>query len=299
MKLAILVVTYNRKELLMENISAIASQSYGDFDFYICDNASTDGTADAVKLRAEKDSRIKYYNTGSNLGGAGGFAFGLNIVLQEDYDYCWIMDDDSIPEPDSLEKLMKTAEIIGKDNFSFLANYVVWTDGQPCKMNICMPLREQNEFEKENGIVPINRCSFVGCFINADAARKVGLPFKEFFIYGDDVEYTLRLNSYKKSYMVEKSVIVHKMPSNVRIGIAEAPAERIERYGYEYRNRIYYTRRYFKDSWARIIYKYIKECAKVILRSKDNRIKRLKMIIGGFKNGIKFNPEILFPEQKW
>ncbi len=299
MKIAVLVVTYNRKELLAENISAITTQSYRDFDFYICDNASTDGTADLVKAMAKNDSRIKYYNTGSNLGGAGGFAFGLNIILQKDYDYCWMMDDDSIPEYDSLERLIKTAELLGKDNFSFLANNVLWTDKTPCKMNKCPALREPNKFEKENGIVPINRCSFVGCFINADVAKKAGLPFKEFFIYGDDTEYTLRLNKYKESYWVKESIIIHKMPNNVRIGIAEAIADRIERYEYEYRNLIYIHRNYWKYSWGKIIFLYIKECAKVILRAKDNRFKRLKMIIVGFKKGIKFSPKVLFPGQEW
>ena len=48
MNIAILVVTYNRKNLLYENISAIRKQSYIKYDYYICDNASTDGTHQIV-----------------------------------------------------------------------------------------------------------------------------------------------------------------------------------------------------------------------------------------------------------
>ena len=42
--IAILVVTYNRKHMLLENINAILNQSYKEFDYYVIDNASTDGT---------------------------------------------------------------------------------------------------------------------------------------------------------------------------------------------------------------------------------------------------------------
>ena len=97
MNIAILVVTYNRKNLLYENISAIRKQSYIKYDYYICDNASTDGTHQIVAHAINKDKRIKYYNTGANLGGAGGFAYGLKIILKEKYDFCWVMDDDAIP----------------------------------------------------------------------------------------------------------------------------------------------------------------------------------------------------------
>ena len=48
-KVAIIVVTYNRKKLLKKNIEALLNQNYKDFDLFIIDNASTDGTYNYIK----------------------------------------------------------------------------------------------------------------------------------------------------------------------------------------------------------------------------------------------------------
>lgn len=64
---AVLVVTYNRVNLLKENIEALLNQTRNDLDIYIVDNASSDGTAELVEKYMENNSNIFYYNTGSNL----------------------------------------------------------------------------------------------------------------------------------------------------------------------------------------------------------------------------------------
>ena len=44
----IVVVTYNRKELLKECINNILNQSFKDFSLIVIDNSSTDGTYDYI-----------------------------------------------------------------------------------------------------------------------------------------------------------------------------------------------------------------------------------------------------------
>ena len=77
---AAVVVTYNRKELLMENIGYLLWQTFGRYLYIIIDNASTN---EALREYAVNGS-IRYINTGVNLGGAGGFHFGLNSRLRTD-----------------------------------------------------------------------------------------------------------------------------------------------------------------------------------------------------------------------
>ena len=92
-KVAATVITYNRKALLAECVKALLCQSVS-CDIIIIDNASTDGTGEMV--RAIVDPRISYINTGSNLGGAGGFNYGMRKAVEAGYDYGWLMDDDTI-----------------------------------------------------------------------------------------------------------------------------------------------------------------------------------------------------------
>ena len=75
---AAIVVTYNRKTLLVENINALLSQTRADkLDVIIIDNASNDGTYDEIKPLLDSNNNLYYTNTGDNLGGAGGFSYGI------------------------------------------------------------------------------------------------------------------------------------------------------------------------------------------------------------------------------
>lgn len=92
---AAVVVTYNRKELLKEAIDALLMQSVAEADVLVVDNASTDGTKDYIADYIDQ-GQIIYINTGENLGGAGGFNFGMRKACEAGYKYVWIMDDDAI-----------------------------------------------------------------------------------------------------------------------------------------------------------------------------------------------------------
>ena len=94
MKIAAVVVTYNRKEYLLNNISHLLNQENNNLDIIIIDNASTDGTKDAIE-EFIINNQVIYVNTGMNLGGAGGFNYGIKFAYELNYDYIWIMDDDT------------------------------------------------------------------------------------------------------------------------------------------------------------------------------------------------------------
>ena len=72
---AAVIVTYNRKAMLQRCLRALCTQTAGVPELWVIDNASTDGTAELVaQLNLPT---MHYYNTGKNLGGAGGFACGI------------------------------------------------------------------------------------------------------------------------------------------------------------------------------------------------------------------------------
>ena len=76
-----IVVTYNRKTLLMENIQCLLAQQPKVPDILIVDNHSTDGTQAALEQYIQ-NGQISYYDTGTNLGGAGGFQYGIREAAE-------------------------------------------------------------------------------------------------------------------------------------------------------------------------------------------------------------------------
>ena len=292
-----LVVTYNRKELLRENIEALLNQSFSQFDIMIIDNASTDGTYEYISDLAKNYEKVKYYNTGVNLGGAGGFSLGIKKACEKGYERVWIMDDDTIPQTTALYELVKADRLV-EGNFGFLASTVLWTDNSWNKMNL-LRTDSWHTFEKnelvENGIVPINRASFVSLLINTDAVYEMGLPIKEFFIWSDDQEYTDRISKKYPCYYVSHSKVVHKTATNEGSNIAVDSIDRIDRYKLAFRNEYYIARRNKTKKEYRInVRGYL---LTILRKSKDYKIKRIKTLLSGVLAGKRFKPEIDYLEK--
>ena len=79
-KVAAVVVTYNRIDLLKQCVDALLKQNY-PCDILLVNNNSVDGTEEWALELVNKFENIKYHNTGANLGGAGGFNFGMRWAV--------------------------------------------------------------------------------------------------------------------------------------------------------------------------------------------------------------------------
>lgn len=290
--IAAVVVTYNRKELLFKCIECLEKQTAKGLSVLVVDNASTDGTEDDLKPYVS-DNRIIYYNTGENLGGAGGFSFGIEQAVKSGYEYIWLMDDDTLAHPDTLEKLLAAdRELSG--NYGFLSSTALWTDGSPCLMNV----QKKDVFSHLKGeqspIESIGVATFVSLFLKSQVVREVGLPVKEFFIWTDDVEYTDRISSRYPCYLVRDSVVTHAMKSNIGVDLAEENSGRLERYRYCYRNEIYVYRRHGFRGFMYLLAKDGYHALRILLKSKGSKSKKLGVMLSGIKDGLGFKPEVMY-----
>ena len=125
------VVTYNRAALLVECLDAIAAQTHRPGRVIVVDNASTDDTATVLSQRRDVDTVRLALNT----GGAGGFAAGIQAALAGGCDAVWLLDDDTIPQPDALAELVRAREAYPGATPAVVASRVVWTDGRDHPMN--------------------------------------------------------------------------------------------------------------------------------------------------------------------
>lgn len=288
-ELAAIIVTYNRYDLLTECIEALREQTFSDFDILVIDNASTDGTGEKL-IDLVNQNIIQYFNTGSNIGGAGGFNYGIKIAYQLGYKYFWIMDDDTIPTSTSLYELIKAKKLL-KDDFGFLCSNVMWRDGSICLQN---GAKRSDNWEQCNyldqGICPVDTATFVSFLVPRLIVEEVGLPIKEFFIWADDINYCIRISKIKQGYAVFRSKVVHKTPANIDTNIVYDRTEKIPRYFYEYRNRFYIART--EHQLPAYLWNSAKRIIRIIRSSKDHRLLRIKFLLKGLISGVTFNPKI-------
>lgn len=297
-KIAAVVVTYNRKDLLLECLSCLQNQNFSDasqacetsLDILVIDNASTDGTSKALKPLANT-KQILYFNTGSNLGGAGGFNYGMRKAVELGYDYVWVMDDDCMPHKDTLLGFLNAdAQLNGE--YGYLSSVCRWIDGNICTMNTQRHPLTKNIIDFSPDIQPVTLASFVSLFVPARIIKELGLPIKDFFIWSDDWEFTRRISRKYPCYLVGKSVVTHKSKSNGVGNIALDSEEKISRYRLAYRNDVVFYRREGIKGYSYIFVRGLYHAFLVLTKAKSKKSERLRTILKGNLEGLKFHPEI-------
>ena len=166
-------------------------------------------------------------------------------------DFVWIMDDDTIPSVNCLENLLLSLDKIEDKKVSFLASSVYGENGEFMNVPTINTEPLKNGYPDwyrylSDGIVKIREATFVSLLINNDAIKSVGYPVKDYFIWGDDTEYTLRLNKYYGcSYMIGNSTVVHKRKATKSLNIIDEDSlNRINFHYYMIRNNLVNQRTY-------------------------------------------------------
>ena len=286
-----IITTCNRCEQLRRCIACLQAQQGADCDILVIDNDSRDGTAEY--LRAQHD--VKVYHMAENTGGAGGFYTGIKLAYEAGYGRFWLMDDDVMPAPDALARLLAADEQL-QGAFGFLYSETRWIDGSICRMNEPKLLRK---LEATADLVPLQQASFVSILLPAETVAKVGLPIPEFFIWGDDIEYTRRIavRSGLPCYWVRDSHVTHMTSQNVGSNIALDIPERIERYVYAYRNERYLYR---QEGWKGFAY-YWPKCwlnfGRILFLGRGLKKRRFRALMQGIKQGKRFNPQVRWPDE--
>ena len=286
---AAVVVTYNRLEMLRQCVDVLRAQTTA-CDILIVDNASTDGTANWLTSQLD----LHYRNTGSNLGGAGGFNHGMRWAVEAGYDYVWVMDDDTLPQSDALEKLLEADSVL-KGNYGWLSSVALWTDGNECRMNRQKLKKSFYEYSPllKYGLAQAEQATFVSLFLRSETIRRFGLPIKEYYIWGDDLEYTRRIAARGgvPCFIAGQSQVVHAAKSNVGSNVALDDPERIGRYFYAFRNEAHLYRQEGIKGRAYCAAKRCRDFLRIMRYGKPKG-SRFGILFKGIWAGFFFRPEI-------
>lgn len=204
-----IIVTFNRKDLLIKCLESVGKQTFKPNTILIIDNASTDNTRELlIEKGFIKDNNKSIYNyinivyilKSENDGGAGGFSFGLKEAFKLGFEWYWIMDDDGIPHNDCLKVLHSYSN---QGVIDYLAPNLVDFSGKSHFENLWK--------ETSNNIISYKGGPFNGILISRFLVQNVGVPIKYFFIWGDEHEYLNRIE--EKGFItttVKEAIHYHK-----------------------------------------------------------------------------------------
>ncbi len=207
---AAIFATMNRSEVACECLRLLAAQTLPPGKIFVIDNASSDGTAEALEnVASTLTTEVAIFRSPENLGNAGGIQLAMDQAFAENFDYVWILDDDSWPESRALSSLLaadgpsagiRTSLVLepGSDRISW-----------PCEV------RHRHGDWKMVYTIPDRsvawqeiRRSWLGSLIPKTAYLEIGTVNAELFLRGEDEEYPRRLEKAGYRFWVSPSSIL-------------------------------------------------------------------------------------------
>jgi rhamnopyranosyl-N-acetylglucosaminyl-diphospho-decaprenol beta-1,3/1,4-galactofuranosyltransferase len=234
------VVTFNRKALLLECLEGLLKQTRPIDALYLIDNASSDETEkllyeqgyihelpplglDApwvlpcqVKRQDGSLVALYYVRMHDNTGGSGGFHEGVKRAYEGGFQWLWLMDDDVRPVEDGLEKILHVAD----EGYRCVQPARVDLEGNPVKWERRYDPTRSRDYTRRGGsfrdgktIESINVGCFEGMLIHRAIIEKIGFPDPRFFIAGDDVVYGYLASRVTQVVYANVVALVKLLPS--------------------------------------------------------------------------------------
>lgn len=229
-----LVVTYgDRWNLLKQVLERLVMLKHVN-EIILVDNGSQHVNQSIEFLRGVS-TPIHHLVSNENLGSAGAFKKGLmHFVAQSRNRFVWLLDDDNLPESNALELLLNKALAEKQKMFAFAA---LRTD-RPYLVKAAKGFPLQDLFPTADSYLGVNifksstkpfgvhqdcdhtECTSIpmapygGLLLSKETIEQIGFPLEDFYLYGDDFEYTYRITARGGCICLVKESIVNDVDTS-------------------------------------------------------------------------------------
>ena len=216
---AIVILNWNRIQLVRECLASLSCCTYPAFRVIIVDNGS--GNNEAERIREEFPEVIVSAQK-KNLGFAEGNNVGMRIALEKGFDYCLLLNNDTVVDPGFIEPLvqaMETDKSVGAVSpliFFYDPPDMIWfAGGGPILLGVhekrpYFRAREKDfPYDRAYETEALSGCAFM---TSREHIKNVGLLDPVFFCYCEDTDYSHRFhNAGLKMKIIPESRIWHKV----------------------------------------------------------------------------------------
>jgi len=214
----VIVLNYNGHDCLLRSLASLRQLRYPNFFVVVVDNGSQD---DSLRSAKEAFPEFSYQENKENVG----FAAGMNIGLQEVFAvrkaaWAWLFNNDAVADENALTRLVEVAE---KEQGAGLLSPIISTSGteglwfgkgriDPLRMRAVHEAPTSKELEQES--YPSDFLTGCALLIKREVFEKVGPLDSRFFLYYEDVDYSLRSRAAGfQTLVVPGSRVMHEEQS--------------------------------------------------------------------------------------
>lgn len=214
-KVVIIILNWNGLNDTLECLDSVYRLDYPNFEVIVVDNCSSD---DSVETIARKYPQAFLIENSKNLGFTGGNNVGMKYAMSVGADYVWLLNNDTVVEPDSLAKLVDMAE--KTPEIGLLSPAVYYFDNRDriqfigCHIDYdnytIIPVQEPKELEaygKENNLILYG----TALLVKKNVILSIGYLSEKYFAYVEDCDYSLRaLRADFRTMVILDARIYHK-----------------------------------------------------------------------------------------
>lgn len=201
-KITAVILNTNRRDDTLACLTSLYANHYSNLSAIVLDNASTDGSCDAIKLKFPQTQII---NLKENLGYAGNNNVGIQAALEQKADWVFVMNEDIILAKDTLVNLIAAVHdlpkvgIVGPLVYHFDEPNVIQSAGGVISkdrwdsVHRGMNESDQGQYKQREFVDWISGCAIM---VRADAIIQAGMIDTRFFYYWEETEWCVRIKRY-------------------------------------------------------------------------------------------------------
>jgi GT2 family glycosyltransferase len=265
---SIIILNWNGYEDTIQCLESILKLEYDNYRIVVCDNDSADGSLDRIESwwkdkqtdlanPGNSNEYMTLIQTGKNLGFAGGNNIGIrHALLDRECKYVWILNNDTIVEPNSLSALVSKCNLdsdIGICGSKLIyyhdrSKVQAWGGGRYNKwsgisQHIGANQASNLDIDPESIEQNIDYIIGASMLVSRRFLETIGLMNEEYFLYFEELDWIARAgNRYSLGYCHD-SIVYHKEGASTGLNGSQANGSRMTDY-HAKRSLLIYTRTY-------------------------------------------------------
>ena len=195
----VILVNFNNSKMTKDCIESIKKSSYKNYSIVVVDNASCDDSYDSLSLLFGNSENIYILRAVENNGFSAGNNIGINFALNRGADYIMLLNNDTVIDENMIQLLHSKATektVTTPKMYYYSRPNVIWYAGGELEYKYGGARHLGLDKEDSETFSLVKSCTFVtGCcvMIHRNILEKVGLLDETYFMYGEDVDYSIRL----------------------------------------------------------------------------------------------------------
>jgi GT2 family glycosyltransferase len=191
------VLNTNRREDTLACLTSLEQITYKNHQIIVLDNASSDGSVETIRSNFPA---VQIIELSDNLGYAGNNNVGIKTALEQEADWVWVLNEDTIIDPDCLAHLVNVGEsdprigIVGPMVYHHDEPDIIQSGGGKLSRywqgwHIAQNKPDLGQFYQPHDVDWITGCAIL---VRRAVIDEVGMLDVRFFYYWEETEWCMR-----------------------------------------------------------------------------------------------------------